>query len=518
MTEEFSLPPPKGVEVRPDGFIQALDEVYGQLKAAHEREIQAQHQNDLVHIQLQLSQLHEAHERLRQAKPKKRKPKTNAQRGCQEDSARTLGRQEDSARRLASLSGAHLEELKKAPADQSENEGVLEVLKKFTSQISQAAKGEAPSIEDLVAHPAFQILCSAIIVFNCLRIAFYTDWLIKNSYAPLEGLQKGATNFAWDAPFAVWFCLEVILKIYAVRPGIFFCGVDKYWNIFDSMLAVESALSIVTRLQSARFSALRVLGIFRVARLVKHMDMLQGLRRMRAVFIALSTSVHDFASAAVVVGVVLFAYSVFLSIAAVNYFENMERLNATHPLSAEELQEVAAVIDTFGSLPNMLVSLWAAISGGNDWMSYGDLLKKMDPTHVFFWTFVCFTAFSVVGLLNVVTGVFVDRAVSAADACRSEDEVTASQRAEEEEEEKTLMNALQKMDQDGDSAITRKELGEHLKERNHQALWSHLGITPKQVKMTFELLDRCDGLTGTNKIDRLLHFTRSLSKQLERLL
>ncbi|CAJ1355012.1 unnamed protein product [Effrenium voratum] len=80
MTEEFSLPPPKGVEVRPDGFIQALDEVYGQLKAAHEREIQAQHQNDLVHIQLQLSQLHEAHERLRQAKPKKRKPKTNAQR------------------------------------------------------------------------------------------------------------------------------------------------------------------------------------------------------------------------------------------------------------------------------------------------------------------------------------------------------------------------------------------------------------------------------------------------------
>ncbi|CAJ1355014.1 unnamed protein product [Effrenium voratum] len=278
------------------------------------------------------------------------------------------------------------------------------------------------------------------------------------------------------------------------------------------MLAVESALSIVTRLQSARFSALRVLGIFRVARLVKHMDMLQGLRRMRAVFIALSTSVHDFASAAVVVGVVLFAYSVFLSIAAVNYFENMERLNATHPLSAEELQEVAAVIDTFGSLPNMLVSLWAAISGGNDWMSYGDLLKKMDPTHVFFWTFVCFTAFSVVGLLNVVTGVFVDRAVSAADACRSEDEVTASQRAEEEEEEKTLMNALQKMDQDGDSAITRKELGEHLKERNHQALWSHLGITPKQVKMTFELLDRCDGLTGTNKIDRLLHFTRSSAK------
>ena len=31
---------------------------------------------------------------------------------------------------------------------------------------------------------------------------------------------------------------------------------SQYWNIFDSMLAVESALSIVTRLQSARFSCL----------------------------------------------------------------------------------------------------------------------------------------------------------------------------------------------------------------------------------------------------------------------
>ncbi|CAJ1359674.1 unnamed protein product, partial [Effrenium voratum] len=379
---------------------------------------------------------------------------------------------------------------------------------------AQGGKGKAKPpvtrIERLVARPSFQIWCSVVILMNCLRVAFYTDWTIRNSYARLDGLEKGVTNFWFDAPFAVWFCFEVCLRMYAAGIRSFYCDEDKYWNIFDTLLALESALSLMMRLTTARFSALRVLCIFRVARLVKHMDMVQGLRRMRAVFIALSTSVHDFASAAVVVGVVLFAYSVFLSMAAASYFERMDQLNSEQPLSAEQLQEVAQVVETFGSLPNMMVSLWAAISGGDDWMSYGDLLKKMDPAHRYFWTFVCFTAFSVVGLLNVVTGVFVDSAVSAAEACKSEDEVTASQRKEEEVEEKKLKAVLVKADEDGSGHITSEELDEHLAERNNQALWSHLGFAPKQVKMIFKLKERwAQNREGTDKVDELLFFMRN---------
>lgn len=32
----------------------------------------------------------------------------------------------------------------------------------------------------------------------------------------------------------------------------------------------------------------------------------------------------------------------------------------------------------FGNLVETMISLWSAVSGGNDWMYYGELLRRLD--------------------------------------------------------------------------------------------------------------------------------------------
>ena len=58
------------------------------------------------------------------------------------------------------------------------------------------------------------------------------------------------------------------------------------------------------------------------------------------------------------------------------------------------------------------VSLFSAITGGNDWMSYGENLIRLDEaSHIYFLLFIFYIGFCLVGMLNVVTGIFVDSAV-----------------------------------------------------------------------------------------------------------
>merc|ERR1712072_1479377 len=78
-----------------------------------------------------------------------------------------------------------------------------------------------------------------------------------------------------------------------------------------------------------------------------------------------------------------------------------------------------------------MVSLFAAISGGNDWMTYGELLRQVGRgSQFYFMIFTFYIGFCIVGMLNVVTGIFVDSAV----CTRTDDEVV---RGWEEDQQRT---------------------------------------------------------------------------------
>merc|ERR1719443_2026561 len=70
----------------------------------------------------------------------------------------------------------------------------------------------------------------------------------------------------------------------------------------------------------------------------------------------------------------------------------------------------------FGSLSSSMLVLLKSMSGGMDWGEVSDTLEDLGDVYV--GLFVFFIVFSIFGVMNVVTAIFVDTALTAAEADR----------------------------------------------------------------------------------------------------
>eukprot|EP00913_Durusdinium_trenchii_P019174 g18020.t1 len=130
----------------------------------------------------------------------------------------------------------------------------------------------------------------------------------------------------------------------------------------------------------------------------------------------------------------------------------------------------------------------------------------MDKQDIFFGTFVVFTAFCVIGLFNVVTGVFVDSAVEASKSFRSNVEVIEEHKDQEKQEKMEEANLLilgtspaapQKnrlmklLSTSAGKDLTYKELLEHLDIDSAEAFWqTNMELSGDKVKDIYLLYHR----------------------------
>lgn len=88
------------------------------------------------------------------------------------------------------------------------------------------------------------------------------------------------------------------------------------------------------------------------------------------------------------------------------------------------------VIEHFGSMGKSLFTLYSTATGGADWTKYYTVVQMAGP--VYSALFIFFTAFITLSVFNIITGFFVENAVSAASPDR-DDMVLASKRKAREE-------------------------------------------------------------------------------------
>jgi len=153
--------------------------------------------------------------------------------------------------------------------------------------------------------------------------------------------------------------------------------------------------------------------------------------------------------------------------------------------SSSDLSDAQEVHRLFGTLPLTMLSLWCAVSGGNDWMLYADALLIMDASYLYFTIFLFYTAFCVVGLFNVVTGVFVDSAV----CCRTEDEVLQSYVDDLKHMTAEIKKFFLTADADGSGTLSYKEFCSHLNNPTVKAFFHGLEIDPEEAEIIFKILD-----------------------------
>lgn len=283
----------------------------------------------------------------------------------------------------------------------------------FQALESEEGRGAAACL-CLVNSIWFKTVSMLAIMANAIYIGVRTDEQIKNSYTRVQtGEAPQMLENALEWVFLLWFSVEVSFYLVAYRWQ-FFVGKNWHWNMFDLFLVMNAAIEILLPFVFANMSFLRICRVFRLIRVVRLVRTVKWLRSLRTMLMAIIKSISCLLWAFVMILLVTFVFSIIFGNAAASYFETID-LDDVKSMDTAKL----FVWPMFGSMYESCVSLFCAIFGGQDWMYYGEVIRDLDDNDLYFTIFLFYIGFCLVGLLNVITGIFVDSAV----CTRTEDEV-----------------------------------------------------------------------------------------------
>jgi len=355
----------------------------------------------------------------------------------------------------------------------------------------------------------FKAMCMIAIGTNTCYLGIAADWNVRNSFKPIDcaahGLVCGKDPEATyiDIVFAAWFGTEIVLRI-LVDGCRFFTNDEKYWNIFDFLLVAESLASLT--LNTGNLSLLRIFRVFRLIRIVRLVRTVKALRRLRTMIFSILNSFVDLLWAIVVVILIIYIFSIIFSNAVALYFDevNMGLDDLDNGNKTLVIQQATDVNTEFGDLYSSILALWSAVSGGNDWMMYGSLLRGISHGELYFVIFNFYIAFCVIGMFNVVTGVFVDSAV----CCRTEDEVVQGYIDDLRNTTREIKSFFQTADTDRSGTLTYEEFKKQLDDPLVKAYFSGLDIDPSEASIIFAILDA--DTSDELKIDEFVNGTMKL--------
>lgn len=145
------------------------------------------------------------------------------------------------------------------------------------------------------------------------------------------------------------------------------------------------------------------------------------------------------------------------------------------------------------------MTLFRAISGGLDWSEAAEPLTDINWTFGVIW--VVYIGFTLFGILNVLTGIFCDAAMQAANADRSN--VIQAQLEERAGLVETVRSLFEESDADGSGQVSKEEFMRVLANEEMVAHLNSLGLHTDEAHGLFELLDDDD--SGFMEVDEFVN-------------
>jgi len=174
----------------------------------------------------------------------------------------------------------------------------------------------------------------------------------------------------------------------------FFIASDWKWNVFDLTLV---GLSVMDELMASQvnLSASRIIRVFRMARVLRIIRIVEAFRELREMLCTIIVSLRSVFWALVLLLLVMYLFAITFMQSAMNAIEHQGAPPAEFELN-------------WGSLDAAMYSLIAAVSGGQDWV---EIASPFDHSTRWYRVVFClYIVLVVIGMLNILTGVFVSRA------------------------------------------------------------------------------------------------------------
>eukprot|EP00931_Biecheleriopsis_adriatica_P067714 TRINITY_DN41797_c0_g1_i1.p1 TRINITY_DN41797_c0_g1~~TRINITY_DN41797_c0_g1_i1.p1 ORF type:complete len:590 (+),score=102.04 TRINITY_DN41797_c0_g1_i1:64-1833(+) len=359
---------------------------------------------------------------------------------------------------------------------------LLHFLKWFSELEEPERRGCLASI---VNSQLFENVCSVVICFNVVYMVLSADrmMILSTSGADIPEAEY-IMNRAIETALVAFYTVELSLRI-AVHKAFFFFGPSYGWHLFDMVLVLLSLQDMLTAWGEdiSNFGFLRMFRSVKLAKILRVARVLKVFRELRLILISLVGSLKSLFWSIVMMTFIYLSFALLFVELIANYFQ--ENLDIIGDL------EKRSLMTHFGSVGAGMFTFFAG-STGSDWTVGYNSVGKVGAGVSFMYLF--FVAFVNISFMNIVTGLFIEKALKLA---QPDLEAEALMELQEENEwaHEMLRIAQGSVDKDFDGNLTKDELAQLLRHPDVRAKFSILGIGIKDVETFYDMLSAA-GTTG----------------------
>jgi len=367
---------------------------------------------------------------------------------------------------------------------------------------------EASTLEKLTKSKYYEWFSGGLIILNSIFMGVQTQSMALRAKDETSKGEELSSLTPWDflgvqATFGILFGIDLALRWVCDGFTEFFRTEDRSWNILDVVVVglgtIDTITEIIITAQGdasgtplSTFSVLRVLRVARIVRVVRVIRVMKFFRELRMMIFSIIGCLKSVTWIILVLGLVFSLFGLTFTQAVTDSLDT---------LKVRQAGQYADTIAFFGTVDKSILSLYMAMSGGNDWGQYYEALEVLPGGEIQCLLFLLFITFSIFAVVNIVTGVFVDNAMQSG---RQDREVVVH---EEIENKKDYLRSLQalfdRIDDDGDGTITKESLELALQDDNVQAFFAAMKLDVPDAVILFDLLDFDD--SGEITIDEFLN-------------
>jgi len=339
------------------------------------------------------------------------------------------------------------------------------------------------SLEKVTSSPYYEAINIGAILLNSMAMRAENDASRNSAIRSDTPVGYMVVGFLFNIIFTVdlglrW-CAEGIVQFWKTE--------DFSWNCLDLGIVLLGILDCIFMLLDfsagdespvvARESTvLRVLRVVRLVKVMRIVRVLRFFRELRLMIFSIMNSMVSLLWVILILGLMFYMFGISFTAAAYQYLDTPQRWRD---------EDNETLVKSFGTLGRSVVALYMAMSGGNDWEMYYECLSSVGAFYqILFLVFITFALFAVV---NIVTGVFVDSALTA----NTFDKTMMV--AQELEAKKMKLEAMrevfEELDNNGNGTFSAQEFEMRISDERVAAYMSSLKLDVSDAKALFTLLD-----------------------------
>jgi len=329
---------------------------------------------------------------------------------------------------------------------------------------------EPSKLQRMVHSWQFRGVCSCVIMINAICIGVRTQMALDKELRGGKGLVN--TWYIVEVVFSAFFTVELLLRMVAEGKEFIF-GEDWKWNLFDSVLVLQSMIDIASSGAGMNLSFARVLRILRFARILRLIRVMRFFQSFRLMVYSILCSMLNLLWVLMLLFFVIYFFAVFFLMAVTEQYKDA---NADTQLLLNLY---------YGTLPEAVLTLFASICGGADWL---DVMKPIrDLGWLFQLGFVLYIFFMTFGVMNIVIGTFVDQAWEVSQ--RDRDATIARELDKTKEYATNIRRFFFEADKDRSGMLSWEEFQKHLDDDRVKAYFQTLELDVSQARALFMLFD-----------------------------